>query len=112
MRDWLRHGGRTHVHIWPERWPDGREKGPPERGRSPRAAAPREQGAGGAAKGAPLSLDFVLLLNAAVACAIFTGCVMFAKNLVDNTQPAYWCTACIALFGPVGVMALNEALRL
>ena len=52
------------------------------------------------------------LLNAAVACAIFTGCVMFAKNLVDNTQPAYWCTACIALFGPVGVMALNEALRL
>ena len=52
------------------------------------------------------------LLNAAVACAIFTGCVMFAKNLVDNTQPAYWSTACIALFGPVGVMALNEALRL
>lgn len=52
------------------------------------------------------------LLNAAVACAIFTGCVMFAKNIVDNAQPAYWCTACIALFGPVGVMALNEALRL
>ena len=39
------------------------------------------------------------LLNAAVACAIFTGCVMFAKNIVDNAQPAYWCTACIASSG-------------
>ena len=49
------------------------------------------------------------LLNAVVGSNLLGAFFGFVQHAMDNTQPLYWCTACIGIFVPLGVQAIVAA---